>query len=109
MISHKIEFSSQKWFQIVSSWPLHESANFSINFVTIIYIEKGESEQSNLSDKAVLDTIKGKIKFVLTWNCTNELFEISKNKLRILKHMVTASACTEHSSLLHFDKLRYYN
>lgn len=77
--------------------------------VTIIYIEKGESEQSNLSDKAVLDTIKGKIKFVLTWNCTNELFEISKNKLRILKHMVTASACTEHSSLLHFDKLKYYN
>lgn len=30
MISHKIEFSSQKWFQIVSSWPLHESAIFSI-------------------------------------------------------------------------------
>ena len=79
------------------------------HFVTIIYIEKGESEQSNLSDKAVLDTIKGKIKFVLTWNCTNELFEISKNKLRILKHMVTASACTEHSSVLHFDKLKYYN
>lgn len=73
------------------------------------YNNKGESEQSNLSDKAVLDTIKGKIKFVLTWNCTNELFEISKNKLRILKHMVTASACTEHSSLLHFDKLKYYN
>ena len=35
------------------------------HFLPIISIEKGESEQSNLSDKPVLDTIKIKIKLCL--------------------------------------------